>query len=265
MSRRLDDAIPAKWTPRDGVEALIVCDTLLAELTPRFGRARAGLLELQSGLSGRPAGSGDPPGGGSGFSSTSVVERTATVERKTPERWRLDRLDELPPLLVVDMVPIIRSCDGRLSPLPPSPTAGQRLAWVSWATRLCVELHQLSGTQPRKVLRFHGHVDELHALVLSATADPQTPTVERAVQLATDLTDMWCRSCLRIGQRAGRSDRYADGLCRWCGDFTGAQGFLPTLDLLDAYHAGKRITETMVAAARQSLLDKPKKRRKRRK
>lgn len=246
----------SRWTPRDPVEALILCDTLLAEITPRFASAVDRLADLQPGLSGRPAGSGEP-GGGSGFSVTSVVERTA--ETSPAERRRLERLQAFPGLLVVSVSKVMERMGARPPELGRSPSHGQQLSWVAWSCRLCIDLHRATKmSAPRqRVARLFEQVCNLHDLVIAATAAPSEPKQPRAAELANDPTEMWCRSCLRVGQREPRSDRY-DGLCRWCGDFEGAQGFSPTLNLLDFHHDGKRITEAMIAAER------PRKKRKRR-
>lgn len=249
-----------RWTPRDPVEALILCDTLLAELTPRYARALDHLQQMQPGHSGRPAGSGDP-GGGSGFTSTSVVERTVARVSQT-ERRRLARLESFPPALVVTAKSIVTAMGARLVQLGPRPTPGQQLTWVAWATRVCVDLHHSAGTKiPRRPsLELHAAVCDLHDLVIAETS-PATVHEKRSAELATDQTEMWCRSCLRVGRRATRSDRYPEeGLCRWCGDFKGAEGFLPTLNLIDAHHDARRITQAMVEAERPKT-EKKKRRR----
>lgn len=254
------DSRVKRWTPRDPVEALILCGTLLGEVMPRFASAREHLFELQPGHSGRSAGSGEP-GGGSGFSATSVVERTVARGSQT-ERRRLARLEAFPPVLVELARAIVDRMGARLPELGPRPTHGQRLAWVAWSTRVCVDLNRSAGVKvPRRLaLELHSNICDLHDLVVAETS-PATVREQRSAELASDQTEMWCRSCLRVGQRAGRSERYpTDGLCKWCGDFQATNGFLPTLTLIDAHHEGRKITQQMVDAERP----KPEKRKRRR-
>lgn len=245
----------ARWTPRYPIEALILAETLLADLTPRYPVALRALVDLQPGLSGRPVGTGDP-GGGSGFTVTSVVERTALAP--APERAHLDRVLAAPALLTIRAGDVVEAMGARVERPPLFATAGQQLAWARWVIRLAIALHQHGWRIPHdhanpqhdRTNRLLADVSDLDAIVRAALDEPR-PSGQRRVELATDLTESWCRSCLRIGQREPRSDRYAgDGLCRWCGDFHAAQGWLPTLDLLDARHAGRRITEAMIAAER---------------
>jgi hypothetical protein len=256
---------------------LVQCDTLLAEIVPRYTRALLVLEGMLPGLSGAPAGGGSPGGGKGGRMMmviapdadevaeggpcpvsvpTSVVERAA-LAGGAPERRRFDRLSVLP--FEIDEVVRV-AADWTVYGLPTvsaSASGVQRLAWARVALRTAVTVRARVGE--RRAVRIHGMVCELHDLVESATADPSKPA-RRVVELAADPTERWCTSCLRTGAREPRVDRYAtDGLCRWCGDFLAGQGWLPTLALLDARQSGRRITEAMV------LAERPKVKRKRRK
>jgi hypothetical protein len=55
--------------------------------------------------------------------------------------------------------------------------------------------------------------------------------------------DDWCVSCLRILKCA---PRHRGKLCRWCYDFERAEHQRPPLELLNAHHQGRHITEQMV-------------------
>jgi hypothetical protein len=74
--------------------------------------------------------------------------------------------------------------------------------------------------------------------------------------VATCQGEPGCRSCETIGQW---TPVRAAGRCRWCYDFSIAQGVDPPEDLLQARAAGKRISQWMIDQA----LAKPKKRRSR--
>lgn len=227
------------WTPRSPQEALVYCDTLLAELTPKYRHALERLAELLPGHSGRPVGSGEP-GGGSGFTATSVVERAAT---NSPERNRLDRAQALPALLVDQAEHIAGQTFA-----PKNPTDHQRLALAAWIVRRLAQRPHLPAGPVR---RLHADICELHDIVMTATRDPANVTPIRSPALASDLTGQWCTSCLRIGAREPRSDRYTtDALCRWCGDFQATQGWLPTPPLVEAHCDRRKITEAMVNAER---------------
>ena len=65
----------------------------------------------------------------------------------------------------------------------------------------------------------------------------------------------WCVSCARLHKT---THTFAADQCRWCYEFKRAEGVLPPLELLDAHHQGKRITEAMV---RQALRPKGKTKR----
>ena len=66
-------------------------------------------------------------------------------------------------------------------------------------------------------------------------------------KLATTTRDDFCTSCMRIGQCVVRSRRT---LCRWCDDYERANKVLPTVELLEKRHQGRRITDADVRAAR---------------
>lgn len=248
-----DAQLVKRWTPRDPPEALILCDTLLAEITPRFARAVDRLTEMQLGHSGRPAGTGEP-GGGSGFSSTSVVERVVSAVSAT-ERRRLEGLLGFPAELVALTGKVVEGMGGRLLHTPIGASPGQRLVWVSWAVRICIELHQHGVKIPRRpTIALHDRVCSLHDLVVVETTPAKAKESARSIELAADRTETYCTSHLRIGVREPRSDRYStDGLCRWCGGFLGEQGWLPTLDILEAHEDGRpKVVSALVAAEQRA-------------
>lgn len=83
------------------------------------------------------------------------------------------------------------------------------------------------------------------AMEYAALRDEWAP-VEGAQRPVGGPGDDWCRSCHRDNQHCEPvSDRY-HGLCRWCGDYKGAEGGLPPLPILRARHRGERITQAMV-------------------
>lgn len=102
--------------------------------------------------------------------------------------------------------------------------------------RLLIELDPRVAQRPLDRLWFDV---ELLEHVCIAWGPPRLVELGRSAELAADATDSWCRSHLRVGARAPRSDRYpVDGLCRSCGDFLAEHGWLPTLEILDALQSG---------------------------
>jgi hypothetical protein len=219
--------IDTAWLPRTPQEALTKADTILAGIVPRIGDARARIIDVLPGHSGRPAGNGEPAGG-SGASTSTVVERTAL--KRCQELVDLNRIDELVQAI------LSRAQLMHRTPFAP-PVAGstaRRLTWARWLIRRMVNY-----PPPPKgmVQRLHDDVCELDRLV-DQWAAPHVGG-KRTHQLAADDTGTWCRSCLRAGCRNPRDARYPTlGLCRWCGDFRAAQGVLPSLDMLDAHESG---------------------------
>ncbi len=244
------------WTPRTPLEQLIQIETMLAEIVPRFGRARARIVDTLPGHSGRPAGNGEP-GGGRGASSSTVVERTQAEWHRSGRD--LDRLERL----ARDVVDVVLSLapDGLERPVDNGPV--RRLAWSRWAVRHVVELTRGGRHVARaRLIDLHRDVEHLHRMV-SIWADPRTPPESRSLELAADATETLCRSCLRAGARNERSERYSsDGLCRWCGDFQSEQGFLPTLEIIDAHESGQP-GSSIARLIREARRAQPRRRRRR--
>jgi len=80
---------------------------------------------------------------------------------------------------------------------------------------------------------------------------PPTTAMQRPDPSSATAPDGWCTSCWRdnrthepISVRPGGTAPYYAGLCKWCGDFKNAQGYLPTLPLLRIHHAGRNVGPT---------------------
>jgi len=85
--------------------------------------------------------------------------------------------------------------------------------------------------------------------------------VKREQELATDLTERWCRSCLRIGERVAR---HRGELCKWCYEFNASEQFLPPVELVAVHHTfinGRRreVTEAQREPYRRAHREKQKK------
>lgn len=230
-----------EWLPRTNQEKLIKIDGLLAGIVVGFGVAVDRAADLLPGHSGRPAGNGEPGGGSGGFGDT-VVERQVIaadggLRARPAEARALDDLVRLAERVVVLAVELARIV-GRphQGPLDNGPL--RRLVWARWALR------SIEGTSTKNpgVMLPGRIIDRLWRDVVALSdlvevyGPPREAPVKRSDELAVDLTEQLCTSHLRIGQRAPRDKRYTGiGLCRWCGDYLAAHGFVPTLEIVDAH------------------------------
>lgn len=265
------------WLPRTTREKLIRIDTILAGVVPRFSDTRERIADVLPGHSGRPAGNGEPPGGSGGGGAT-VVERTvlgADLDPadpddapcrlpSSPEREALAELDRLAERVVLRVERIVARSGCRLAPPPADRYTVRRLVWARWAIRVVEQLGtELPARQVDPLFVDAARLDQL-----CTTWGPARRVAARDAELAVDDTERWCRSHLRVGDRVDRSDRYAaDGLCRWCGDFAAEQGWLPTLDIVDAHTSGAHSSKIakLIRDAEQTRVPRPKRRKRSRK
>lgn len=112
------------------------------------------------------------------------------------------------------------------------------------------------GCDPQHHRRLRQLLDQLATtsrLVVDLLAQTNPALTVRPVRPLDDTVadDGWCISCHRDDRWCEPiSDNYtAKKLCRWCGDFAGAHGFLPPVDILRDRHQGKRITKQRVEQA----------------
>jgi hypothetical protein len=263
------------------IEALVEVDAWLAVIVPNYTRARATLLDLQPGLSGRPVGTGDPGGGHGGFTSAGERASSSVVERALGlggdgdgvgsdpiERRALDQLERLPSIVVVEAW-------GIAQPIVPIPVPGdarpsRRLVFARWCVR---QVLAADRTGPKVSLyrsdvnRLHADTHQLHTVVAAWSNMAHRATlVEQTLagDLAVDELDDGCVSHRRVNEYEERSDRYpTKRLCRRCGDFDAAQGFLPSPEILRAWRDGRRLTSDMVDRARPDVKRKRKRKGKR--
>jgi hypothetical protein len=85
--------------------------------------------------------------------------------------------------------------------------------------------------------------------------DPKRPAPrkDRADLLAVDLTERWCTSHLRVGDRRER-DR--GELCQWCRKFEAAEGFVPPRELVQLHVDNRRVYDHEIAPFRQAHRDR---------
>jgi hypothetical protein len=246
---------------------LIEIHTMLHESTQLVGRAVSNMNEL--GVSGLPSstpGNGSP-GGGKGASSRTMpvvvaggwvdrvpvtsVEALAIGGARDEATLASDQLARAARFCATDAADVVERVLGQRPVMPAESASPMQL--VVQAYRCAVVLVQLEGEEVSSstVGRWYKPTRRVWEL---CSRWGFSPTMERSSAdarelLAVDLTEMWCRSCLRVGERAPR-DR--GDLCRWCRTFHGVEGFLPPVDLVEAHADGRRITEAMIAPHRQA-------------
>ena len=108
----------------------------------------------------------------------------------------------------------------------------------------------------------HGEYRELLALLANTASDLQVLLNDwnpnRAAATTTDEHD-WCAHHLDL---LGTCEpRYRGDLCRRCYELERSVGGRPTLEILEAWHHGRRVTDAMVHAARPKTNKKKKRRR----
>lgn len=257
-------ATPDDWLPRTPHEAIIKAATLLAVTVPLVPVARARIVDVLPGHSGRPVGTGDVAAGRGAPTVTpgdddagplTVVERNALAA--TDPAWRdLEQLDRL--------IDTITAAAGALIARPALLTGAPRDRLLARASQVLQRLAELPPARyDRRAARtLYNATHDLHQLATTWAGTregaPRSPT------LAIDNSGTLCRSCLRAGHRKPRSPRFPrEGLCETCGRFQGEQGFLPTLEILDAIASGVH-GSTIAKMIREAKRARPKPARKRR-
>lgn len=93
------------------------------------------------------------------------------------------------------------------------------------------------------------------ALDVVARYQRVVPTRQRMSE--AEVPKDWCRSCYRDHQhhspitlRPGSGVPFYTDLCRWCGDFNRAHKRLPSIEILQVRHQGKKVTMQMIDAQR---------------
>lgn len=99
------------------------------------------------------------------------------------------------------------------------------------------------------------NVDRVYKLCQAWGYEPGEPVVskDRAELLAVDLTDQWCTSHLRVGDKRNR-DR--GELCQWCRKFRDVEGFVPPVELVRIHVDDRRVYDHQIAPFRQAHRDR---------
>jgi hypothetical protein len=237
--------------------------SLLADSVQRVGLAQRYLSSIaKDGLPGTTPGHGSIGGGGAQqgwvvegeFVPATTVE--ACAERPDLPTYQLGRLEYLTARLAerassyMLLVTLQRPTD-------PYPGPMQRTVHAYRCAHLICEGPWDVPTLP-ELRDWNRDAESLRNLCRTWAIRPDRPTTPQPdkSQLATDLTEMWCTSCLRVGVRTPRHRRE---LCRWCEQFNASEGFVPPVELCNARANGHRITEAMVAPHRKAHRDALKK------
>lgn len=277
------------------VRVLNECGSLLTATIDRYPKAWERLtVEVTPGFPGKTPGSGDP-GSGRGpmllerstdpdtdiRKSTDPAEGTI-VERlalSPSEQSVLDELEQLgagPQRIAVYTTQLLRSIGIPSStpkipppagpPMEPLLATAHCVSGLRWCRDFILAVvdrpHHVERCLVGRVQNVHRPVVDLHRLTVRWGYDPKKgESADDPTLLATDLTEMWCRSCLRAGSRY---PRYVGDLCQWCWRFHQEQGFLPPPEIIDARARGQRITEQMVEPHRRRHRERRKSRSRKR-
>ncbi|NND75981.1 MAG: hypothetical protein HKN44_13345 [Ilumatobacter sp.] len=98
-------------------------------------------------------------------------------------------------------------------------------------------------------------VDRVFHLCQNWGYDPKRPAVprQRRELMAVDLTEMWCVSHLRVGERR---DRDRGELCQWCRKFEAAEGFVPPVELVQLHVDHRKVYDHQIKPFRQAHRDR---------
>lgn len=238
-------AVDVGWAadPHDGgagavtpAGRLVEFDGLLSAAVLRVGRATANLVQESSGGFGsRTPGSGDPGGGKGGRASALLIDRddvgdegdrvpVSSVERVAlglaADDVAARRLAELGSVsvLLADRLGSVCVAAG-VDPGPCPPVGASPLRWVVLGL---ARVQRLLRAPEDRLAELGEMVDGCRSMA-GRVADivqvwgyaPAVPQVRPAVRqvLAVDLTERWCTSHLRVGERRPRTRGV---LCDWC-------------------------------------------------
>lgn len=114
------------------------------------------------------------------------------------------------------------------------------------------ERHDLPAGRIAELRKLIGRV---YDIVNRWSYTPGRPKVtkEQAELLAVDLTEQWCTSHLRAGDKRPR-DR--GELCQWCRKFRDVEGFVPPLELVRLHVENGRVYDHQVKPFRQAHRDR---------
>jgi hypothetical protein len=237
---------------------LVECDTMLAHILTRYAPALRRLRDAQAGYSARTPGSCEP-GAGKGFTAGSITERLATPT-PTDRANRADYLNALTLPFTIATAASAASIGAHITirNVPTDPRPGvQKLRWVAWLIPQLVEQH--FEPPNAKLDTLHRRIDWLHRIVTNWGGELVTPKRQPDL-IPNDPTEMWCTSCLRIGDK---NPRHRGDRCRFCYDWDRTEHFLVPTEILEIRQR-RRLTERDVERCRKDWRDKQKTKKRRR-
>lgn len=259
------------------VERLIEYEAMLHESVHRVGRAVRNMRQEMGGFASSTPGSGSPGGGKGGRPTVSIpdpedpvdpdgVDVPVTSVESQALFGRDDAAVDLARLHrraceVADGAAAILVVDFGLDPGPDWPdrerVGADRMVVLGYARVLRLHEHR----NQLVARRLHDHLErpvaDVFHLCQSWGYDISRPVVtkDRADLLAIDLTEMWCTSHLRVGDKRPR-DR--GELCQWCRKFEYAEGFVPPRELVRLHVEQRRVYDHQVVPFRQAHRDRQK-------
>ena len=223
---------------------LTIIEHQTLDITHHLGRALHNTHQsMQDGYPTRSPGDGNP--GGGSITATSRPPRHALLTRPDPARTANTTIRTLTQDSA-ETAPMKLLLGGHPSAL--QPPHNNPIAQAVYAHRAARLIH---ATTPPDQLPLFDHwlttVNNLHRTILRWAWTTHTPA-RTSEQLATDLTDMWCRRCLTAGIR---QPRHRGDLCRFCYDWQRTWRQLPPHHILTAHADGRRITTDMTPAGQR--------------
>lgn len=258
-------------------EQLIEYEAMLHESVRRVGRVVRNMRQEMGGFASCTPGSGSPGGGKGGRPVVSIADPRDPVDpdgvdvpvTSVESQALFGRDDAAEDLLrlhraaggVADGAAALLVVDLGEDPGPEwsdvSRVGADRLLVLGYARVLRLRDGQFNLVSRRVHDHLERPVAEVFHLCQSWGYDTKTPTVrkDRAELLAVDLTEMWCTSHLRVGEKRPR-DR--GELCQWCRKFEYTEGFVPPRELVRLHVEQRRVYDHQVAPFRQAHRDRQK-------
>jgi len=233
---------------------VIKWEALLHDTMQHAGQAQRNLEALTPGHPTTSPGNGGPGGGGSGDSIVHRLVESRAFDRDHIIRKLADlqRAGGLATVLGGQLVLALT----RQQPVWPR-ASFNIVPYVAYAYRCVIVAKDHLEHDPDWAGRYTPRRQMTEACVdlwtiTTAWSSPATQRMESpatAELLAVDLTEMYCRSCLRIGWHQAR---HRGELCRWCYNFHITEGFMPPRRLIIMHNEQRRITEKDIAPLRQA-------------
>lgn len=221
---------------------LVIIEHQTLDITHHLGRALHNTHQsMQDGYPTRSPGDGNP--GGGSITATSRPPRHALLTRPDPARIANDDIHDY----TTRSTNHANHATLTILQHPIFPCAPHPINQAVHTHRIARLLGLIDPTRLHPLDTWLTDTNHLHRTILRWAWTTHTPA-RTSEQLATDLTDMWCRRCLTAGIR---QPRHRGDLCRFCYDWQRTWRQLPPHHILTAHADGRRITTDMTPAGQR--------------